>query len=91
MKDIIQADQDARIERKSSDEMATNASRQMSRSEADCDMLAGKVEALKLAKTRLEEETYSASDEYRDATNAISSLGDLEAARDLLETIKGWC
>ena len=88
LKDIIQADQDARIERKSSDEMATNASRQMSRSEADCDMLAGKVEALKLAKTRLEEETYSASDEYRDATNAISSLGDLEAARDLLETIK---
>ena len=55
LKDIIQADQDARIERKSSDEMATNASRQMSRSEADCDMLAGKVEALKLAKTRLEE------------------------------------
>ncbi|MDC0982941.1 chromosome segregation protein SMC, partial [Amylibacter sp.] len=88
LKDIIQADQDARIERKSSDEMATNASRQMSRSEADCDMLAGKVEALKLAKTRLEEETYSASDDYRDATNAISSLGDLEAARDLLETIK---
>ena len=88
LKDIIQADQDARIERKSSDEMATNASRQMSRSEADCDMLAGKVEALKLAKTRLEEETYSASDDYRDATTAISSLDDLEAARDLLETIK---
>ena len=56
--DLMQADQDARSERKSADEMTTNASRQMSRAEADCDMLAGKVEALKLAKTRLEEETY---------------------------------
>ena len=88
LKNIVQADQDARVERKSADEMATNASRQMSKAEADCDMLAGKVEALKLAKTRLEEETYSASDDFRDATSAISNLGDLEVARDLLETIK---
>jgi len=86
--DLMQADQDARSERKSADEMTTNASRQMSRAEADCDMLAGKVEALKLAKTRLEEETYSASDDLRDATRAIANLADLEVARDLLETIK---
>ena len=84
----MQADLDARSERKSAVEMTTYASRQMSRAEADCDMLAGKVEALKLAKTRLEEETYSASDDLRDATRAIANLADLEVARDLLETIK---
>ena len=88
LEDLIQADHTARIARKSADEEATNANRQMSRAEADCDMLAGKIEALKLAQVRLEEETYASSDMLKDSMKNVANLGDLETARNLVETIK---
>ena len=88
LEDLTQADHTARDARKSADEAATNANRQMSRAEADCDMLAGKIEALKLSQVRLEEETYAASGMLKDSMKNVADLGDLETARNLVETIK---
>ena len=83
-----QADHDARRARKAADDAATDATRQMSRAEADCDMLAGRLETLQLAKTRLEEETTAARLALEEAEVGIQGLGDLGDARADIETLK---
>lgn len=83
-----QADHDARRARKAADDAATDATRQMSRAEADRDMLAGKLETLQLAKTRLEEETAAARLALEEAEVGIQGLGDLGDARADIETLK---
>lgn len=88
LQDLVQADRNARTARKSADESATNATRQMSRAEADRDMLGGKVENFKLAQARLEEETYAANDALNEAQKGITDLGDLDAARGIVESTK---
>ena len=88
LQDLVQADRDARTARKSADDAATNATRQMSRAEADRDQLVGKVENLKLAQARLEEETYAAADTLKEAQKGITDLGDLDAARGIVESTK---
>ena len=60
----------------------------MSRAEADRDMLGGKVENFKLAQARLEEETYAANDALNEAQKGITDLGDLDAARGIVESTK---
>lgn len=88
LQDLIQADRDARTARKSADDAATNATRQMSRAEADRDQLVGKVENLKLAQARLEDETHAAADALKEAQKGITDLGDLDAARNAVEATK---
>ena len=88
LQDLIQADRDARTARKSADDAATNATRQMSRAEADRDQLVGKVENLKLAQARLEDETHAAADTLKEAQKGITDLGDLDAARNAVEATK---
>ncbi len=88
LQDIVQADRDARTTRKTADEAATSATRQMSRAEADRDQLGGKVENLKLSQARLEEETYAADKTLKQAQKGITDLGDLDAARGIVESTK---
>ncbi len=82
------ADHNARRARKDADEAANNATRQLSRAEAEQDMLNGKLETLRMAVSRREEEGMSARDALRTAERGIDDLGDLEAARDALEARK---
>ncbi len=84
----ISADQAARAQRKSADEAATTATRQMSRAEADRDMLAGKLETMKLSATRLEEEKRSATMAVKEAEEAVAELGDLGNARASIDAMK---
>jgi chromosome segregation protein len=84
----IAADQEARRARKVADEAATNATRAMSRAEADRDILSGKVETQTLAETRLREETLAASATVKEAETAVRDLGDLDAARETAEALK---
>ncbi len=88
LQSLIAADQAARIARKQADEAATLANRQMSRAEADRDMLSGKVENLRLAQARLEEETIAARVSVKEADQGIKGLDDLDTARDSVEQTK---
>ena len=79
------ADQNARRLRKDADEAVNNAARRLSRAEADLDMLKGKLETLRMAVSRREEEASDARDALREAERGIDDLGDLDAARDAVE------
>ncbi|MBL4751890.1 MAG: chromosome segregation protein SMC [Amylibacter sp.] len=83
-----EADHEARRNRKTADDAATQATRQMSRAEADRDMLSGKLETLQLSKARLEEETTMARAGLKEAELGIRDLGDLDTARSNVETLK---
>jgi chromosome segregation protein len=83
-----EADHEARRNRKTADDAATDATRQMSRAEADRDMLSGKLETLQLAKARLEEESTAARLALKEAELGIRDLGDLETARNQVEALK---
>lgn len=88
LKTAADADADARRQRKAADDTATEATRQMSRAEADRDMLSGKLETLQMAQVRLDEETQTAHDALKEAEIGLRDLGDLDAARQDLETLK---
>jgi chromosome segregation protein len=88
LKAATEADHEARRNRKAADDAATDATRHMSRSEADRDMLSGKLETLQLANTRLEEEASDARTTLKEAELGIRDLGDLETARSVIETLK---
>jgi len=83
-----QADQTARRERSEADGAASNASRALSRAEAEQDMLKGKLETLRMAVSRREEEGLEARGALREAERGIDDLGDLDAARDAVEARK---
>ena len=83
-----EADHEARRNRKAADDAATDATRQMSRAEADRDMLSGKLETLQLAKARLEEETTAARAGLKEAELGVRDLGDLDTARSDIEGLK---
>jgi chromosome segregation protein len=83
-----EADHEARRNRKKADDAATDATRQMSRAEADRDMLSGKLEMLQLAKARLEEESAAARAAFIEAELGIRDLGDLKTSRHQVETLK---
>jgi len=82
------ADQNARRARKDADESANNATRTQSRAEAEQDMLKGKLETLRMAVSRREEEGLEARGAQREAERGIDDLGDLDAAREAVESRK---
>ena len=88
LQETIAADQAARQTRKSADEDATQATRRMSRAEADKDMLSGKLETLTLAQNRLQEESLAAQTALKEAQDGVRELGDLDAARGNIEALK---
>ncbi len=83
-----QADQNARRARKEADSAASDAARALSRAEAEQDMLKGKLETLRMAVARREEEGLEARGALREAERGIDDLGDLEAAREAVEARK---
>jgi chromosome segregation protein len=81
-------EREARDARKDADREVGEVARFMSRAEADRDMAQGRIETLKLAVERHEEEANVAIRQRNEAENALKSLGDLEAARDEIEDLR---
>lgn len=81
-------DQAARQNRKATDEAAAQATRNVSRAEAEQDMLKGKLETLRMAVSRREEEGLEAKGALREAEKGVADLGDLDAAREAVEARK---
>ena len=81
-------EREARDARRDADREVGEAARFMSRAEADRDMAQGRIETLKLAVERYEEEANIAIRQRNEAENALKSLGDLEAARDEIEDLR---
>ncbi|NCV10392.1 MAG: chromosome segregation protein SMC [Rhodobacteraceae bacterium] len=81
-------EREARDARRDADREVGEAARFMSRAEADRDMARGRIETLKLAVERHEEEANVAIRQRNEAENALKSLGDLEAARDEIEDLR---
>ena len=81
-------EREARDARRDADREVGEAARFMSRAEADSDMAQGRIETLKLAVERYEEEANVAIRQRNEAENALKSLGDLEAARDEIEDLR---
>ena len=86
--ELTQADRDAREARKTADRAMAEASRAVSRAEGETSIAAGRVESLQLAVTRYEEEAMAARERLREAEKGVADLGDLEAARALVEDVK---
>lgn len=86
--ELTDADRDAREARRKADQASTEASRALSRAEADRDISASKVESQKLAVARHEEEALGARSRLKEAEAAVAALGDLDAARSQVEDIK---
>ncbi len=81
-------EREARDARRDADREVGEAARFMSRAEADRDMAQGRIETLKLAVERHEEEANVAIRQRNEAENALKSLADLEAARDEIEDLR---
>jgi chromosome segregation protein len=81
-------EREARDARRDADREVGEAARFMSRAEADRDMARGRIETLKLAVERHEEEANVAIRQRNEAENALKSLGDLEASRDEIEDLR---
>ena len=81
-------EREARDARRDADREVGEATRFMSRAEADRDMAQGRIETLKLAVERHEDEANVAIRQRNEAENALQSLGDLEAARDEIEDLR---
>ena len=81
-------EREARDARRDADREVGETARFMSRAEADRDMAQGRIETLKLAVERYEEEANIAIRQRNEAENALKSLGDLEAARDEIEDLR---
>ena len=86
--EMAEADKQARDARREADRGMTEASRAMSRSDADRNIAAAKLESLGLAVARHEEEAMSARSRLKEAEAAVADLGDLDAARAEIEDIK---
>jgi len=86
--DLTEADRAAREARREADRAMTEASRAMSRAEADRNIAGGKMESLRLAVARHEEEAMAARTRLQEAEAAMAELGDLDAARGAVEDVK---
>ena len=86
--DLTEADRAARDARRDADRAMTEASRAMSRAEADRNIAGGKLESLRMAVARHEEEAMSARIRLKEAETAVADLPDLDAARAEVEDVK---
>ena len=86
--ETTEADRAAREARRAADQRVTEASRALSRAEADRNIAAGKLESSRLAEARHSEEAAAALDRLRQAEAALRGLGDLDAARAETEDVR---
>ncbi len=82
------ADKAARAARRAADEAAVQASRALSRMQAEQNVWEGRVETLVMAVDRLAEESAAARQAVAEAEAAIAGLDDLDAIRAELEAQK---
>ncbi|MFK7875353.1 MAG: chromosome segregation SMC family protein [Paracoccaceae bacterium] len=82
------ADGEARHARKQADKMVAEASRALSRAEADRTLAQGKLESLGLAVRRHEDEAMAARQQVTDAEAALNTLEDLTDARTAIEDLR---
>ena len=85
---LTEADNQARAARRDADRAATEASRALSRSEADRNIAAGKLESQSMAVARHTEAAMSARTSLAEAEAGIKDLPDLDAARAEVEDVK---
>ena len=85
---LTQADKDAREARRAADLAMNDASRALSRAEADRNLAQSRLESLGLAVTRHEDEALGARKQLDEASAALGNLGDLDAARSEIEDVK---
>ncbi len=88
LKDLTDADQQARTARRNADRLVADANRAASRAEADRDLAEGKLEASGLAMKRYEDEATVARRALAEAEQAAIGLEDLAEARGRVEDIK---
>ncbi len=88
LSELSDADRSARETRRDADRLMTDASRAMSRAEADRNIAGGKLESLRLAVARHDEEAMSARLRLKEAQAGVDDLGDLDAARGEVEETK---
>ena len=86
--DLTEADRAARDARRAADAAMTDASRVLSRAEADRNIAEGRVESLRMAVTRHEEDAMQARSAAKEAEAGRAGLGDLEAARAAVDQVK---
>ncbi|WP_333684152.1 chromosome segregation protein SMC [Pontibaca methylaminivorans] len=79
------AEQEARDARRRADHALSEASRALSRAEAESNLTAGRVESLELALSRHEEALTAARADLRDAQHALAALGDPQASEARVE------
>jgi chromosome segregation protein len=85
---LSKADALAREARREADRQVADAGRALSRAEAERNLAAGRLESLGLAVTRHEEEAMGARSRLLEAERALAELGDLTAAREMVETVR---
>ncbi len=86
--DLTDIDTKAREDRRNADTAMADASRALSKAEADSNIGAGRVESLGLAVKRHEDEATEARSAAREAEAALADLGDVDAARATVEEAK---
>ncbi|KAA0912951.1 chromosome segregation protein SMC [Aquicoccus porphyridii] len=88
LKELSEADSQAREARRAADRMLTEAARALSRADADRSLAASRLESAGLAVARHEEEAMSARSQLAEAEKGLADLGDLDAARGRVEDVK---
>ena len=83
---LAEAEREAREARRRADRQMADASRDLSRLEAECEMLSGKLDALTLSQSRHEAEAASAEARAAEAATTLAGLEDLHAARARADT-----
>ncbi len=83
-----EADREAREARRRADLAMAEASRELSRAEAACNIAESRLDALRLAARRHEEEAIAARTRLREAEAALNGLDDLDAVRAEMEDVK---
>ncbi len=88
LEELTRADAEARQARKDADRMLADASRALSRAEADRNLAQGKLESLGLSVRRHEDEAMAARKQAVEAEKAMGDLADLDAARAGIEDLR---
>lgn len=86
--DLTRADQAARQARRDADRLVNEASRRLSRAEADMTLAGSKLESLGMAVERHEDEAMESRARVVEAEEALGDLDDLSEARAAVEDLK---
>jgi chromosome segregation protein len=86
--DLARADQMARDARRAADARVAETNRTAARAEADRSLAEGKLEAARLSVSRYQDDASEARERLEAALAAVEDLGDLDAARDAVESAR---